>query len=156
MYDLFDKNVLKYKNRIANDWNLKNYKGKENLTREDYINALNNFRGKHGSNYIYFFRYPLYKKLGSKIEELSKYKNIYRININDEEVQKRISDLFYGFDCSNSDNKMLDKKYYENVTKEEYFSKYDDELNMNFSKLNHIAIAFQDGCCPKEFLEKVD
>ncbi len=156
MYDLFDKSVLKYKERIINDWNINKYKGKESLSREDYIDALNIFRGHHGSNYIYFFRYPLYKKLGSKINELSKYKDIYRININDEELQKRILDIFYGFDMSNSDNKMLDKKYYENVTKNEYFSNYDDNEEMNFSKLNHIAISFSGCYCPKKFLEKVD
>lgn len=54
-----------------------------------------------------------------------------------------------------SDNKLLDKKYYENVTKEEYFSKYDDSIKMNFSTLNHIGISFKTGNCPNKFLEKV-
>lgn len=156
MYDLFDKNVLKYKNRILNDWNIEKYKGKSHLTREEYIDALNIFRGKYGSNYIYFFRYAPYKKLGSKINELSKYKDIYRININDEEIQKTIIDIFYGYDMSDSDNKPLDKKYYENISKIEYFSKYDDSLLMNFSTLNHIGISFKNGNCPAKFLEKVN
>jgi hypothetical protein len=82
MFDLFDKKVLKYEDRIINGWNIVNYKGKEKLTREEYINALNIFRGEHGSNYIYFFRYAPYRELGDKINELSKYKDIYRININ--------------------------------------------------------------------------
>ena len=54
MYDLFDKNVEKYKDRILNDWNIEKYKGKSNLTREEYIDALNIFRGKYGTNYILF------------------------------------------------------------------------------------------------------
>lgn len=156
MFELFDKNILKYKDRILNDWDIKKYKGKSNLTREQYIDALNIFRGKHGSNYIYFFRYAPYKKLGNKIHELAKYKDIYRININDEEVQKSITDIFYGYDMSNSNNKPLDKKYYENISQEQYFSKYDDNLSMNFSTLNHISISFKNGNCPLEFLEKVD
>jgi hypothetical protein len=61
MYDLFDKNVLKYKDRIINDWNIDKYKNKKDLTREEYIDALNIFRGNEGCNYIYFFRYPPYK-----------------------------------------------------------------------------------------------
>jgi len=156
MFDLFDKNVLKYKNRIINNWNIEKFKGKKDLSREEYIEALNIFRGEYGSNYIYFFRYPPYKALGSKINELSKYKDIYRININDEEVQKSINDIFYGFDMSNSDNKILDKKYYEDVLEDEYFSLYDDSIEMNFSRLNHISISFKDGNCPLKFLEKID
>ena len=29
MDDLFDKNIIKYKDRIINDWNIEKYKGKE-------------------------------------------------------------------------------------------------------------------------------
>ena len=156
MFDLFDKNVLKYKDRITNDWNITKYKGKEELTREEYIDALNIFRGEHGANYIYFFRYAPYRGLGNKINELSKYKDIYRIDINDEEIQQSINDIFYGFYMSNSDNELLDKKYYENVSKEEYFSKYNDDIKMSFSTLNHISISFKNGNCPLKFLRKVN
>lgn len=156
MFDLFDKNVLKYKNRILHDWQIKKYVGKNDLTREEYIDALNIFRGMDGSNYIYFFRYSPYKALGRKIMELSKYKDIYRININDEELQQQITDIFYGFDMSNSNNKVLDKNYYENISKKEYFAQYDDSLALNFSTLNHIGVSFKNGNCPLKYLEKVD
>ncbi len=156
MFDLFDKNVSKYKKRILNDWNIEKFKKKKDLTREEYIDALNIFRGEHGSSYLYFFKYPPYKKLGNKIFELSKYKDIYRININDEEVQQNIVDIFYGYNMSNSDFHVLDRTYYEKVTYHEYFSKYDDSIDMNFSKLNHIAIAFKDDYCKSRFLEKID
>lgn len=156
MYDLFDKSILKYKDRITDSWDIEKYKGKDYLTREEYIDALNTFRGKYGASYIYFFKYPPFKDLGKKIEELSKYKDIYKIDINDEEVQRNITDIFYGFDMSNSDNKILDKKYYECVSEEKYFSKYDDSLTMNFSTLNHISISFKGDNCPLRFLEKVD
>lgn len=155
-YELFDKSICKYKQRITNDWGFDKYKNKKNLTREDYLEALNKFRGEEGSNYIYFFKYPPYKELGKKIEELLQYKDVYRININDEEIMKNIKDIFYGYDMSNSDNKVLNRLYYEQVTKKEYFSKYDDSLKMNFSTLNHIGISFKDGFCPIKFLEKVD
>ena len=155
LYDLFDKNTVKYIDRITKDWNIDKYKGKSNLTREEIIDALNIFRGEYGSEYLYFFKFPLTKELGPKIEELLKHKDIYRIDINDPEVVKHIKDIFYGYDMSNSDNKMLDKEYYENITEEEYFSKYDDSLAMNFSTLNHISIAFKDGYCPVKILKKL-
>lgn len=157
LFKLFDKNIEKYKTRITDDWNIEKYnnRDKETLTREEIIDALNIFRGENGTSYIYFFKFPLYKELGRKIDELLKVKDIYRININDEEVQRNIKDIFYGYDESNSDNKVLNKKYYENVTKEEYFKKYDDSITMNFSKLNHISIAFKNDYCPIEFLKKV-
>lgn len=156
MDDLFDKNIIKYKDRIINDWNIEKYKGKDNLTRSEYIDALNIFRGENGTNYIYFFRYPPYKSLGNKINELAKYKDIYRVDINNVKVKKIIKDIFYGYDMSNSDNKLLDKKYYEKISKEEYFAKYDDSLLMNFSTLNHIGISFKDGYCPRELIDKID
>lgn len=155
MYDLFDKNVSKYKRRIIEHWGLDKYKSKNELTREEYLDGLNLFRGEFGSSYIYFFRFPPYKELGSRMDDILKVKDIYRININDEEVMKNIKDIFYGYDMSNSDNKLLDKDYYENVTKNEYFSKYDDSEEMNFSKLNHIGIAFFNNYCPLKYLEKV-
>lgn len=157
LFNLFDKSTEKYKARIVNDWNIEKYRNRvENtLTREEIIDALNIFRGENGTSYIYFFKFPLYKELGNKIDELLNVKDTYRININDEEVQKNIKDIFYGYDESNSDNKILDKNYYENITEEEYFKKYDDSLAMNYSTLNHISIAFKDDYCPIEFLKKM-
>ena len=103
---------------LFNDWNIEKYRNRvENtLTREEIIDVLNIFRGENGTSYIYFFKFPLYKELGNKTDELLNVKDTYRININDEEVQKNIKDIFYGYDESNSDNKILDKDYYENKT----------------------------------------
>lgn len=156
MYELFDKYAAKYKYRIVNSWNLDKFKGmnEEDLTRDDIIEALEMFRGSFGASYMYFFRYPLYAELGSKIKDLLEYKDIYRININDEEVQLLTEDIFYGYVNSNSDNEVLTKEYYENVTMEEYFKDYDDREEMYFKNLNHISIAFVDGVLPLKFLEK--
>lgn len=155
MNDLFSKYAEKYHKRITSSWNISTYKGKSNLTDKDYIDALNIFRGKYGSKYIYFFKFAPYNELGPKMTEILKTKDIYRIDINNPEVKKYIQDIFYGYDMSNSDNKVLDKTYYENITQEEYFQNYDDSLEMNFAPLNHIAIAFIDGYCPINLLEKL-
>lgn len=158
MFDLFDKYTDKYKERIVSSWNIPKYKGRDekSLSREEIMDALNTFRGPYGTSYIYFFRYPLYEEMGNRIKELLKEKDIYRINIRDEEVEKHIKDIFYGYEGSMSDNKMLDLNYYKNVTKEEYFSKYDNDEKMNFKNLNHISIAFTENYCPLKFLEKYD
>lgn len=155
MYDLFDKSVHKYIDRITGGWNIEKYRNKSSLSRKEIMDALRIFRGNYGCSYIYFFRYAPYSELGNRMKELLKYKDIYRININDEEVLKSINDIFYGYDMSNSDNSVLDKSYYENVSVTEYFSKYVDSLKINFSTLNHIGIAFKENYCPIKFLEKI-
>lgn len=88
------------------------------------------------------------------MDEILKSKDIYRLNINDEEVMLMIDDIFYNFDISNRDNKLLNKSYYENVSLEEYFSKYSDQDEMVFANLNHIAVSFTNDFCPSKFLEK--
>ncbi|MDE6284478.1 MAG: hypothetical protein K2M17_01910 [Bacilli bacterium] len=157
-YSLFDQHAQKYKSRIVNSWNITKYKSQneDDLTREDILDALCTFRGIHGASYIYFFRYPPYKELGPEMMKLLQRKDIYRININDEALQRKIKDIFYGYDGSHSDNPLLTKEYYEKVSEQDYFSTYDEGIEMYFSKLNHIAIAFEDDFCPKEFLEKYE
>ena len=79
----------------------------------------------------------------------------YRININDEELILKIKDIFYGLKIQEVDKTILTKSYYEKITPEEYFKNYDDTLEMNFSTLNHISIAFIDDYCPNSFIEKI-
>lgn len=155
LWDLFDENSLKYKERILHNWNIAQFQNKKTLTRKDYIDVLNIFRGDNGASAIYFFRYPPYKKLGSKIEELSKEKDIYRIDLNNQKVKEHIESIFWGFDMNEQTSKPLDRTYYENISVNDYFSNYNDKLTMNFSHVNHISIYFKDGFCPLEFLEKV-
>ena len=57
---------------------------------------------------------------------------------------------------SNKSNNKLDKEYYENINEEECFSKYDDNIEMNFSRLNHIGISLKNNYCPIKYLEKVE
>jgi len=56
----------------------------------------------------YIVWYFPYKKFVKKIKTLSKYKGIYRININDELVKNIIIDIFYSY---NNDSFLLDKNY---------------------------------------------
>lgn len=157
MNDYFDKYTAKYLERITNSWNIPVYHHRrpDTLTREEIIDALNIFRGPYGASYIYFFKFPPTADLGPKMATDLATKDIYRLNINDEEVEKSIIDIFYGYENSHSDNTKLTKKYYETVTPEAYFKNYDDNLPLNYASLNHIAIAFANDYCPLKFLEKV-
>lgn len=158
MWDLFDHSASKYKKGIVSYWNLEKYLGRDSnsLTREEILDALNLFRGEYCSSYIYFFKFPPYSSLGTKMEEMLKEKDIYRINIQDEEVQLKILDIFYGYENNHGDGKNLTLSYYKTITPKEYFQNYQDSDERNFAKLNHIAVAFLDGYCPISFLEKVD
>lgn len=158
LWDLFDNSSRKYREGIVSYWNLEKYRGRDfnSLTREEILDALNLFRGEYCSRYIYFFRYSPFSSLGNRMSELLKEKNIYRININDEEIQKKIIDIFYGYENNHGDGKKLTREYYEKVEEKEYFENYVDSEIRNFAKLNHIAIAFQEDYCPISFLEKID
>lgn len=157
LLELFDKSSNKYRKGIVSYWELDKYKGinSSSLTREEILDALKLFRGEYASSYIYFFRYPPYASLGSKMEEMLKKKDIYQININDEEVQKNILDIFYGYENNHGDSKKLTREYYENIEEQEYFQNYEDSEERNFARLNHIAIAFSKDYCPISFLEKI-
>jgi len=157
LLELFDKSSNKYRKGIVSYWELDKYKGSDSasLTREEILDALNLFRGEYTSSYIYFFKFPPYASLGSKMEEMLKEKDIYQININDEEVQKNILDIFYGYENNHGDSKKLTREYYEDVGEKEYFQNYEDSEERNFATLNHIAIAFKNDYCPVSFLEKI-
>ena len=89
------------------------------------------------------------------MEKILENKDIYRININDEKVRNHIIDIFYGYHMSNSDNALLNKSYYENITKNEYFKNYNDNKKPIFAALNHIGIVFRDDYCPMDLIEKI-
>lgn len=93
-----------------------------------------------------FLKYPPYKELGPNISNLLKEKDIYRININDEQLIKNMKDIDYS---------ELTREYYEQVTKEEYFKNYDDNLEI-YNSLNYITIEFINNNYLLEFFEKLD
>ena len=154
MYNLFDNSMEKYIYRIQNSWgNGYAFKDPNNPTRKEIIDGLKRYRGKYALDYIYFFRYPPTKDLGKNMETILEYKDIYRIDLNDPALP--IKEIFWGYWMSNSDNRKLTRKYYEEVSEDEYFMYYNDNTKMNFAALNHIGIAFKDGYCPYKFLTKI-
>lgn len=152
LYDLFDKATQKYRNRIINDWKYYDKKP-EDLTREEIIEALIKFRGKHGLNQIYLFKYPPYMKLGKNMEEILKNKFLFKIDIDDPRLQ--FEQIDWGFYLSHSDNKKLTRSYYENVSIKDYFKMYDDNIEMRFKNLNHISVSPKNGIIPFSYCDKI-
>lgn len=155
MYKEFDYYTQKYRDRLVNGWKYYPHKKPEDLTREEIINGLKKFRGEDGTNAIYFFRYPPYKELGPKMNNILSHKYIYRIDINDPETQKYIKYIDWGYEGSNSDNKKLTREYYEQINSIDYFSNYKDNNPMNFAALNHISIIPKDHFLPAHILKQI-
>lgn len=93
-----------------------------------------------------FLKYPPHKELGSNISNILKEKDIYRININDEQLIKNMKNIDYG---------RLTREYYEKVTQEEYFKNYEDKIEL-YNSLNYITIEFLSNNYLIEFFEKLD
>ena len=152
----------KYRNRLVDTdaWNIYPNRDPKSLSNEEILNGINQFRkSEDGSKYIYFFRYPPYKELGKNMETILKSKDIYRINLNDKELQKQILDISWGWIGSNTDNQAVNKKWYETIKPEKYFSVYNDNPKNGtplFAPLVHIGIAFKNGICQRKFLTKIN
>lgn len=130
MYDLFDKSVNIYKSSVTGNFHIPKYEGRDDdsLTREEILDGLSRYKGEYGSSYIYFFKYSDKDELIKHAKRLLNVNDIYRININDEEVQLHIKDIVY--DCSDINST--------------------DILNSNL-----VAISFINDYCPIKFLEKL-
>ena len=156
-YDLATKNADKYRDRLCNGWNIYPDKNPEDLSMQEIIDGLNTFRkDKFGANRIYLFKYPPFKGLGSEMSKVLAGKDVYRIDLDDESVQKYIRDIDWGYNMSNSDNRPLNEDYYRSVTPDEYFSRYTEGgSDPLFATLNHIAIIPKDGYIPKSCWMKI-
>lgn len=155
MHKEFLKSTEKYRDRICNAWGIYVDKNPSDLTEEEIIKALRQFRGKDGLNTIYFFKYPPYKKLGKRMEDLLSYKKCYSIDLNDEITKAYIKSIDWGYFHSDTRNKALTKTYYENISYSDYFKDYDDNATMLFATLNHISIVPVDGYLPLHILKSV-
>ena len=154
MFDLFDQSTNKYRDRIVNGWKYYN-KDPNQLTRDEIIDSLNKFRGKYGDNMIYFFKFPPSKILGKNMKNLLKDKIIYQIDLNNPEVRSIINKIDWGYHLSNSNNKSLNKKYYEDIDIEKYYRYYNDKAKLLFANLNHISISPINGIIPFRLLNVI-
>ena len=153
--DLYLKMTEKYRYRLTHGWNIYPDKKPEDLTSDQVYDGINQFRkSKRGNNQIYMFRYPPYKELGPHMADLLKDKEIYAFDINDPNNQKYINAIDWGWDGSNTDNEKLNRQWYENISKEDYFKKYDDNGKPLFAPLNHISIDPSKGFLPLSCLQK--
>ena len=155
MIDLFKKSTDKYRYRLCNGWNIYPNRKPESLTLEEIYKGLILFRGKYGTQYIYLFKYHPYKNLDKDIKDILKYKKIYRIDLNNSKIQKIITDIYYNYNNSNSDDKKLDRNYYENISIDDYFNNFNPSNPLKFASLNHIGLATKEFRIPYEFLEEV-
>ena len=149
----------KYRNRLCDGWDIYPDRTPESLTLDELVAGVNKFRGgDDGCKTIYFFKYPPTKKLGPKMAAILKEKDIYRIDLNDEETKKYITNITWGWIGSNTDNSPVNREWYENITPEEYFASYKDNPKDGtplFAPLVHIGVAFKDGICPRKCLTKI-
>lgn len=158
MYDTANNALNKYRERMCWHWKFYPKKKPEELTLAELLHGLERFRGKGGSRAIYFFRFPPTKELGKNMTEILDTHDIYRINLKDKELQKHIERVDWGYLDSNNDNPPYDQSYYERVSEEEYFIRYQDMRTDDkplFSPIAHIGVIFKNGICPREFLTKI-
>lgn len=157
-YTTFRNNAMKYAERLCGSWGIYPNRQPVSLTNEELLNGICQFRQdqKDGANQIYLFPYPPYMQLGKQMQSVLKGKDLYRINLNDAEVTNWILRINWGYVGSDSRNAPLTKMDYIHMTKEEYFSSYQESENsLLFAPLNHIAIIPKKGYLPKKLWEKV-
>lgn len=157
-FALFRKYAMKYADRLCNDWGIYPDRHPESLTNEELLRGIKQFRQdqKNGANRIYLFAYPPYMQLGKRMQSVLKEKDLYRINLNDAEVLDWIERIDWGYVGSDSRNAPLTKMDYIQMTKEDYFSSYQESENsLLFAPLSHIAIIPKKGYLPKKLWEKV-
>jgi RimJ/RimL family protein N-acetyltransferase len=150
--------LSKYRNRMVDGWNVYPNRKAEELTEDELINGLEKFRGEGGSREIYFFKYPPTAELGRNMADILKEKDIYRIDLNNKDIMKYIDRIDWGYVDACRDNKPYDRKFYEDITTEEYFSKYNDDGDKDkplFATIPHIGIVFKYGICPNEFITMI-
>lgn len=155
--DIANKGADKYRDRLVNGWGIYPNRNPEDLSLDEIINGLDKFRGDGGSAQIYFFKYPPYKELGNKMKEILKYKDIYRIDLDDPKVKNIIEYIDWGYYFSNTDNEPMNEEYYRNVTVDQYFSEYTENTNAPlFASIPHIGIKFKNNYIPKNLITKIN
>lgn len=154
----FKKNSDKYRDRLVGAWGIYPNRSPESLSDTEVLEGIKTFRGNEdGADRIYMFAYPPYNALGDKMRDVLKGKDLYCVNISSKEVKKYISTVYWGYRNSDGRNEELDKRWYADVSKEEYFKDYSEENGgLLFAPLNHIAVVPKNGCIPASCWSKVD
>lgn len=154
----FKKNSDKYRDRLVGSWDIYPNRSPESLSDTEVLEGIKAFRGNEdGADRIYMFAYPPYNALGDKMRDVLKGKDLYCINISNKEVKRYISTIYWGYRNSDGRNEELDKRWYADVSKEEYFKDYSEENGgLLFAPLNHIAVVPKNGCIPASCWSKVD
>ena len=151
---LFLINSSKYRFRLCNGWNVYPGRDPESLTLEEVHDGICKFRKSvNGCNQIYLFRYPPFKGLGLNMSKTLSGKGIYRIDL--YRIKPLLNYITWGWVLSNTDNKKLNKSYYERVTPIEYFSRYDDNASMRFAAMSHISVSPKEYYIPKEYFNQI-
>lgn len=154
----FKKNSDKYRDRLVGAWGIYPNRSPESLSDTEVLEGIKTFRGNEdGADRIYMFAYPPYNALGDKMRNVLKGKDLYCINISNKEVKRYISTIYWGYRNSDGRNEELDKRWYADVSKKEYFKDYSEENGgLLFAPLNHIAVVPKNGCIPASCWSKVD
>lgn len=156
--ELAARAVDKYRVRLCSGWGIYPNKKPNDLTLDEIMAGLEKFRGVGGTKQIYFFRFPPTRELGRNMRQLLQGKDIYRINLNDMELNRYIEAIDWGYVGSHTDNPRYNRTFYETIKPKEYFSKYNDNPTDGtplFAPLAHIGITFKNGICPRKFLTLV-
>lgn len=151
---LYLKMTEKYRERLCKGWEIYPGRDPKSLTVQEIYDGINLFReSDQGNNQIYMFRYPPFKSLGPNMEDVLNGKDIYEFD--PDEWSEYVKDINWGFDNSFTGNQQLDRKWYEDISRQEYFSKYDDDAKPLFAALNHISINPSKGYIPLKCLTKI-
>lgn len=154
----FRKNSDKYRERLCNGWGIYSGKSPASLSDKEIYDGINKFRkSSQGCNQIYLFRYPPTTKLGKQMGEILKFKDIYRVDLNELRDNGVITDVDFGYMDSNTDNTKLSEDWYINISYDDYFKNYteSDPNRLLFSYMNHISVTPKNGYIPKRFLTKI-
>ena len=154
----FRKNSDKYRERLCNEWGIYSGKSPASLSDKEIYDGINKFRkSSQGCNQIYLFRYPPTTKLGKQMGEILKFKDIYRVDLNELRDNGVITDVDFGYIDSNTDNTKLSEDWYINISYDDYFKNYteSDPNRLLFSYMNHISVTPKNGYISKRFLTKI-
>lgn len=151
---LFRKSTDKYRERLCKFWNIYPGRNPKSLTDEEIAEGLIEARGKNGLKQIYLFKFPPTEDLGPNMKNVLDGKDVYEVDLSKVHDLENID---WGYVDSNPDHGKISKDWYSNLTKEEYFAKYDDNTKgLLFAPINHISIVTTSGKINRTAIKKIN